>query len=139
MVDVAEAVKLFFIRYVDFEGRSTRSEFWWVFLVWWVSALILVILLFGVGMNFNTEELNPFGWIMALLFLVFYFGTLIPGIALRVRRFHDQDLSGWLYLLRLIPYMGGLVILVFMVIEGKRGPNRFGPDPLGADPREIFD
>jgi len=56
-------------------------------------------------------------------------GVLIPNLAVQVRRFHDQDKSGWFVLLGLIPYIGGLILLVFMLFEGTRGSNRFGEDP----------
>jgi uncharacterized membrane protein YhaH (DUF805 family) len=59
---------------------------------------------------------------------------LVPSIAVGVRRFHDQDKSGWFLLLALIPVVGGLIVLVFMCLPGTSGPNRFGPDPLGTDP-----
>jgi uncharacterized membrane protein YhaH (DUF805 family) len=55
-----------------------------------------------------------------------------------VRRFHDQDKSGWFVLLNLIPYIGGIIVLVFMCLEGTRGPNRFGPDPKGQDVGDVF-
>jgi uncharacterized membrane protein YhaH (DUF805 family) len=57
--------------------------------------------------------------------------TIIPSIAVQVRRFHDQDLSGLFVLLNFIPGLGGLIVLVFMALEGTKGPNRFGPDPRG--------
>jgi uncharacterized membrane protein YhaH (DUF805 family) len=47
----------------------------------------------------------------------------------QVRRFHDQDKSGWFVLLSLIPFLGAIIVLVFMFLEGTKGPNRFGPDP----------
>lgn len=47
-----------------------------------------------------------------------------------LRRFHDQDRSGWMILILLIPYVGVIVVFVFMCLEGTRGPNRFGPDPI---------
>ena len=53
----------------------------------------------------------------------------MPAIAVQVRRFHDQDKSGWFVLLGLIPYVGGLIVLVFMCLPGTPGPNRFGPRP----------
>ena len=47
-----------------------------------------------------------------------------------VRRLHDTDRSGWWLLLGLLPLLGGLVLLIFFIIGGTRGPNRFGPDPI---------
>jgi uncharacterized membrane protein YhaH (DUF805 family) len=63
---------------------------------------------------------------------------LIPSIAVQVRRFHDQDKSGWFILLGLIPYIGGIILFVFMCIEGTRGPNRFGPDPKDPYSEDVF-
>lgn len=54
----------------------------------------------------------------------------IPFIAVQIRRFHDQDRSGWLALLNLIPYAGIISILVLMTAEGTKGDNQYGPDPL---------
>ena len=68
-----------------------------------------------------------------------YVGLLIPELAVTVRRFHDQDLSGWLVLLGLIP-AGGFVIFIFMLLQGTNGTNRHGPDPRAPteDTARIF-
>ncbi len=58
------------------------------------------------------------------LFGLFALAVFIPTIAVQVRRFHDQDKSGWMLLLAFIPYLGGLIVLIFMCLEGTRGPNR---------------
>ena len=57
---------------------------------------------------------------------------LIPTIAVAVRRAHDNDKSGWFIL---IPIYGAIIVLF---LEGTRGPNRFGPDPKGADVQQAF-
>ena len=62
----------------------------------------------------------------------------VPGIAVQVRRFHDQDRSGWFVLLSFVPYVGGLILLVFMCLPGTVGPNRFGPDPKGENLSDVF-
>jgi len=69
------------------------------------------------------------------LFGVFMLVTFIPSIAVQVRRFHDQDKSGLFVLLNLVPVVGGFIVLVFMCLEGTKGSNRFGPDPLAAHAR----
>jgi uncharacterized membrane protein YhaH (DUF805 family) len=69
------------------------------------------------------------GWLTLLLAL----GTIIPTIAVGVRRLHDVDKSGWWILLSLIPLIGGLILLFFYVQPGTPGPNRFGPDPLAGE------
>lgn len=58
--------------------------------------------------------------------------TLIPNLAVSVRRLHDQDKSGWMILVGLIPLIGGIWLLILYLTEGTRGPNQYGPDPKGA-------
>lgn len=69
---------------------------------------------------------------------LFFLAVLVPSIAVQVRRFHDQDKSGWMCLIGLIPFVGGIVVLVFMLLEGTKGPNRFGPDPKGENYTDVF-
>jgi uncharacterized membrane protein YhaH (DUF805 family) len=65
---------------------------------------------------------------------LFYLYSIIPGIAIAVRRLHDRDLSGWLYLLILTPYIGGLILFIFMCLDSRRETNKHGPSPkYGAD------
>jgi uncharacterized membrane protein YhaH (DUF805 family) len=64
---------------------------------------------------------------------LFYLAIFIPALAVQVRRFHDQDKSGWFVLLNFIPLVGGLIVFIFMCLDGTRGDNRFGPDPKMAD------
>lgn len=123
-------------RYADFSGRSRRKEYW-------MFVLGLLILYAIVAVPFALMgapgDGNPglFGGIGGLLIVVVALGLFIPSLAVQVRRFHDQDKSGWFVLLSLIPFVGGLIVLVFMCLEGTRGPNRFGADPKG-DPAEVF-
>jgi uncharacterized membrane protein YhaH (DUF805 family) len=69
---------------------------------------------------------------------LYWLASIIPYLAVHVRRFHDQDRSGWFYLLAFIPYVGSLVVLVFMCLRGTHGPNRFGEDPLDPGMAMIF-
>jgi uncharacterized membrane protein YhaH (DUF805 family) len=69
---------------------------------------------------------------------IFLLAILIPSIAVQIRRFHDQDKSGWFVLLAFIPFVGGLIVLVFMCLEGTRGANRFGADPKDPAGTEAF-
>lgn len=116
-------------RYADFEGRSQRMEYWMfqlgIFAVVMVWAIIFAV--FG-GLS-EGGGMNALATIWAVLGGIAMLGLIVPSIAVTVRRFHDQDKSGWFYLLSFIPYVGGIVVFVFMCIEGTRGPNRFGEDP----------
>lgn len=64
-----------------------------------------------------------------LISAVAILALLVPSIAVSLRRLHDTDRSGWMYLLVLIPLVGPILMLVFFVSEGTAGPNRFGPSP----------
>lgn len=133
-----EAVKSFYRRYVDFQGRSARSEYWWVqlyFLI--VYAILFALMMPGLMASENGGEPGALFMIAALLFAIFALANILPAIAVTVRRFHDQDKSGWFYLLAFIPYVGGIIIIIFMCLKGTSGPNRFGPDPLGHD-ADVF-
>ena len=72
------------------------------------------------------------------LMSLFILAGIIPSIAVTVRRLHDQNLSGWMYLLGFIPYVGGIVLIVFMCLEGTKGENRFGPDPMDPASADVF-
>lgn len=130
MIGFQDAVKLFYKRYVDFQGRSARAEYWWVILYQIIIYLILVVLFAFMGGDLESGQASGGANLILIIGLLFLLVNFIPGIALIIRRFHDQDKSGWFYLLNFIPYVGGLVIFVFMCLEGTRGQNRFGMDPL---------
>ncbi len=118
-----DAVKLFFARYTDFNGRSRRSEYWWPVL--FHTLVYVVALLLSVVLGSISELL---GAIVGIALLIYYVAILIPSLAVGVRRLHDRDMSGWWLLLGFVPF-AGFVLLVFFVLEGTNGPNKFGPDP----------
>lgn len=106
-MDFMTSVKTCFKKYFDINGRASRSEYWWFFLfVFIISAITLNISFLLNG-------------IISLL-------LICPSFAVQIRRLHDDDMSGWFVLLHLIPFIGTLIILYFMVTEGTKGPNRFG-------------
>lgn len=127
-------------RYADFSGRSRRMEYWMFALLSAIVAFVSIILMaIGGGLGEAVEAApGPLFWLGAALIIIWGIGSIIPSIAVQVRRFHDQDRSGWMVLLGFIPYVGGLIVLVFMCLEGTRGPNRFGPDPLDPSNVDIF-
>jgi uncharacterized membrane protein YhaH (DUF805 family) len=69
---------------------------------------------------------------MGLLGGIYTLAVLIPGIAVSVRRLHDNSRSGWWFLIALVPLIGGIVLLVFMVQDSKSGQNQFGSNPKEA-------
>ena len=121
-----------FRRFADFQGRSRRMEYWMFTLF---NFVVMMALLFAGGMfgailgGGDEHAAEASGGVMAVLMVVYLLIVFIPSLAVQVRRFHDQDKSGWMVLLGLIPGVGGLILIIFMCIEGTRGPNAYGEDP----------
>jgi uncharacterized membrane protein YhaH (DUF805 family) len=107
-----EAVTTCFQKYVVFEGRAARPEYWF-----WV----LFVLVAGVIIRLLGHFL--FGGIW--LHNAFHLAVFLPGLAVAARRLHDTDRSGWWLLLLLVPVIGWLVLLFFVVQPGTPGPNQF--------------
>lgn len=145
-----------FRRYADFAGRSRRLEFWMFQLLNLIVVTILVALLMsGIPLaeleGMAAEQatgLPAFAatfWLGFVLTMVWWLFTLVPNLALVVRRLHDRDMSSWWYLgffvAMLIPFVSFVVaiaFLVLMLLDGTPGPNRYGPDPKGRTDAEVF-
>ncbi len=69
-----------------------------------------------------------------LILLIFALATLVPSIAVTMRRLHDSGRSGWWYLISFVPYVGGIVLFIFMLLEGQPGENKYGPAPESPAP-----
>jgi uncharacterized membrane protein YhaH (DUF805 family) len=123
-VGFVEAIKRFYAKYAQFSGRASRSEYWWVALYMAIIYIPLSILSSTAGTN-SLGEPNGFGILLSILLGLFALGHIVPSIAIGVRRLHDVNMSGWFYLLSLIPFVGGLIMLVFMVLPPKPEGARF--------------
>jgi uncharacterized membrane protein YhaH (DUF805 family) len=127
-------------RYADFDGRSRRSEFWlfWLFRFLVYAALMLTgtvtttaaTVMSGSSTASESPAASAVSTLTILVIILAILAMIVPSLAVAVRRIHDIGQSGWWYLIAFIP-LGGLVLLVFYLIEGNEGPNRFGPDPKG--------
>ncbi|AMO72030.1 DUF805 domain-containing protein [Sphingorhabdus sp. M41] len=122
-------------RYADFSGRSRRKEYWMFFLLILLIGVVLGLITGTFTATSDpTNDLQMATWSSSSILLgLFYLAIFIPALAIQVRRFHDQDKTGWLVLLNFIPFIGGLIVLVFMCLEGTRGANRYGPDPKSEE------
>lgn len=144
-----------FKRYAQFSGRSRRREFWSFMLLNFIVYAVLFAIVLGTGFSLSqlqgADPNNPlamYGSLFSgtgLLLVVWWLATIVPTIAVSVRRLHDRDLSGWWYLgvfvASFIPLVGMLTSIAFLVImflEGTRGPNRFGPDPKDPAGVQVF-
>jgi uncharacterized membrane protein YhaH (DUF805 family) len=119
-------------RYAEFSGRSQRKEYWMFFLFQIIVGVVLGIIEGAVGLS------GSIGGAYGPLSALFGLAMLIPGIAVGIRRLHDTDRSGWWLLIALVPIIGAIVLIVFFVTDGTRGPNRFGPDPKDPGQAEAF-
>ena len=108
--------KRFWVRYAEFEGRSSRPEFWWSFLMCMIMCFVFTPLMIFVPVMYFI--LSPF----ALAFT-------IPYLAVCARRLHDIGKSGMYLLLWLVPLVGGIVLLVWFAQEGEPRANQFGEVP----------
>lgn len=128
-------------RYAEFQGRSRRREYW-MFALFYTLVMIVLNALFGTHdavrapgtFVYGTRLVGIGGGVAGL----FWLASLVPGLAVSVRRLHDQDRSGWLLLLWLVPLLGWFALLVLMCLEGTRGPNRHGPDPKDPGGADVF-
>lgn len=109
------AVQTCFSKYADFSGRASRSEFWWFSLFNFLVGLVLSFTI-GINIDFFFCALN-----------LYQLGVLLPSLAVFVRRLHDTDRSWVNILWTLLPFIGGIVLLVYLVQKGNPGDNRFGP------------
>lgn len=116
----------FWKRYFDFSGRSTRTEY---FVPIIINSIIMSIISYGsissiadYIINGGTYSVSAGGFVAAIFSLI----TIIPGFAVWVRRLHDTDRSGFNIFWLLLPIIGTIVILIFLLSEGTRGSNRYG-------------
>lgn len=117
-----QAVKLFFQNYANFNGRATRSEYWWVFLFnMLVSAAAGVFTLISI-----ITGVEAFSLIGGALFGLYTLATIIPRLSLLVRRMHDVGKDGAYLLMYLIPFAGFIIIFVSLVQDSAMD-NQFGP------------
>jgi len=112
-------------KYADFGGRARRTEYWMFTLF---NVIISAVLGFIDGAMGHHAAAGSIG----ILSGIYLLAVLLPSIAVSVRRLHDTSRSGWWLLIAFVPIIGGLVLLVFMVLDSTPGANEYGPNPKGA-------
>lgn len=119
-VSFSQAVSMAFDSYCRFQGRSSRSEYWWWVLFTFIlgSALSLLELLLG----FSSTAAQATNGLLSL-------ALLLPGLGLSVRRLHDINKSGWWILLGLIPVVGAIVLIIWFAQNSQMQDNQYGPVP----------
>ncbi|QXP53529.1 DUF805 domain-containing protein [Cellulophaga sp. HaHa_2_95] len=108
-------------KYAQFDGRSRRQEYWMFRLF---SVLFMFASLFIDGIISYLADFPLF-----LVTTLYCLAIIIPSIAITIRRLHDTNNSGWMIFVALIPFVGGIWLLVLEVTEGTHGTNNYGEDP----------
>jgi uncharacterized membrane protein YhaH (DUF805 family) len=126
-----QAVGRFFRKYATFSGRASRSEFWWVYLF---LVIVFAVLGFAFGVlgtvtrsaaDAAANQPGPGAAVIAVPLVLFGLAVIVPAIALHVRRLHDANLSGLLYLITFVPYLGGFVLLILAILPTSPAGARF--------------
>ena len=122
-----EAIKSFWSNYATFKGRSRRSEYWWIqlFLVLTNLAVAAIDLALMDG-DVDRFIANGGGGIVGLVWILV---TIVPALAVLVRRLHDTGKSGWWVLIGFVPFVGTIVVFVFSVLDSDAGDNKYGASP----------
>lgn len=123
-MDFATAVGTCFAKYATFAGRAARAEFWW----------FVVFSLAGTGLCALIDELLFPGENLPLIGTVFAIAMFLPSFAVGARRLHDVDRSGWLQVNGLLPVIGWIILLLWLIRPGTVGPNRYGEGRAPATP-----
>jgi len=126
-LDFQRALRSFWKRYRDFRGRSRRSEYWFIQLFLVVTNIAVAIIdLALMGWDVDRFIANGGGGIVGLVWILV---TIVPALAVLVRRLHDTGKSGWWALVGFLPLVGAVVLLVFTVTDSSPGENKFGLSP----------
>ena len=127
-----EAIKAFWANYAEamkmfFAGRARRSEYWFVQLFLVLTNLAAA----GIDLALMNGDVDRFianggGGIVGLIWILL---TIVPALAVLVRRLHDTNRSGWWALIGLVPIVGTIIVLVFTLLDSDAGENKFGASP----------
>ena len=111
------------VNYCNFQGRASRSEYWWFCLFSFIVGCVFGILGFIAGEGsamFNIVQVV--NWIVSL-------ALLLPSLGVLVRRLHDTGRSAWNILWFLLPVIGTIILIVYLVQDSTPGDNESGPVP----------
>ncbi|MFJ9823130.1 DUF805 domain-containing protein [Streptomyces sp. NPDC101160] len=106
-------------KYAVFTGRARRQEFWMFALFNIIAAIIVMVIDMAIGSY-------------PLLYTIYALAVLLPSLGVTVRRLHDTGRSGWWILIDLIPFVGAIILIVFLATEGASHDNAYGPNPKAA-------
>ncbi|MCL1046477.1 MULTISPECIES: DUF805 domain-containing protein [Shewanella] len=112
--------------YINFKDRARRKEYWFFVLFNLIAGIVLGLI------DNMTGTLSPetgYGLLSGIYSLLVF----LPGLGVTVRRLHDTGRTGWWILIGLIPLIGALVLLYFLVSDSEQETNQYGPNPKGFE------
>ena len=127
------AVKEFFSKYATFNGRTSRATFWWtilgIFILSFIISLVLQVIFGTVTVNPMAEPSEMIKSYLSntgnIIYFIYTLALLIPSIAMGVRRLHDINKSGWWYFICLVPFVGGIILLIFYCLPAVNEGNSY--------------
>lgn len=128
-VGFGEAINWGFSRMFQFEGRSSRSEFWWWYLFVYI---VIMVMSFGAGMvsaanaYAGGDGMTPG---ISILYSIVGIVAIAATLGISVRRLHDSGRGGGWYFISFIPVIGNIWLLVLLLQASEPHDNRFGPVP----------
>lgn len=118
-------------KYATFSGRASRSEYWWSYLG--IAVISMVLQIIGIVGVLALGSVNEgLGALFGLAAFAGLFALLIPSLSVNVRRLHDTGKSGWMLLILLIPCIGFILWLVWMIEDGQPHVNAYGAVPTNS-------
>jgi uncharacterized membrane protein YhaH (DUF805 family) len=140
-----QSIKHVFGNYATFQGRASRSEFWWWYLFTSIVSFVVFIPVIPWYNDLINSSMNqagsaamvmpPITGLAALglaLSTIWSLAILIPTIAVAARRLHDTNKSGWLLLLWFLSCcfgIGAIILIILWILPSTPGPNRYGEGP----------
>ena len=129
-MNFSQSVKSVFSKYATFTGRASRSEYWYFTLFNIIASAVLIGLSTIIGAAAGGSDGAIGGLLVGYaLYFIYFLAVLLPTLAVTVRRLHDTNNSGWLILIGLVPCIGNVVLVVFMILQGTDGENKYGNIP----------
>lgn len=120
-----QSVSHVFKNFTNFEGRASRSEFWWWYLFIVIVNIIISIIVVSVSGNGLSTAASIIVWIISLI-------LFLASLSVAIRRLHDTGRSGWWALLYLVCCVGQIILIIFWATPSQPGPNQYGDGPATA-------
>jgi uncharacterized membrane protein YhaH (DUF805 family) len=119
--------------YANFSGRARRAEYWYFTL----ANFLLIIPFYILAFIGAFSDISILTYLCGPIYMLVALGSIIPGLAVTVRRLHDLNKSGWNYFIILIPLIGSIILLVWLFTDGDRFTNNYGEDSKNPTPPEF--